>query len=211
MLGFNLDSPHYQLDLASCEKEFKLADVDKDGIPAGEDTDDIWQVGFQFKAAYTTRDHLGFPTQNVSEILAKNINSINPKFAVAPVFVPYWEYRHVSRLNKQFPITIGIWDEDVYDPYNWFQPFTTGSYGELQSLPDNLKAQFQEIFNRGLAESDPLKRSEIYNEASLLYYNEAVGLPLILTPDDYFWQRWVEGMNFNPFLTRSYFYSTYKK
>ena len=30
---------------AKCEEEFKLADLNGDGIPAGEDDDDVWYQG----------------------------------------------------------------------------------------------------------------------------------------------------------------------
>ncbi len=197
--GFNPDVPYYQFDLAACEKEFKLADVDQDGIPAGEDPDDIWEIGFQVMLPYqddTTMDH-------IAKTLAKNINSINPKFMVNPEATDIYDFVN--------PIFLGGGTEDIHDPYNWFQVFTTGYYSEHQSLPDDLKAQFREILNRALAESDPLKRAEIYNEASLLYYEEAIGLPLALTTDDYFWQRWSQGMVLNPFFPTSYFYPMYKK
>ena len=63
--------PVYTYDPAKCEEEFKLADVDKDGIPAGEDPEgDVWTTGFRLQALYnqgnTTR-------QVVSEILAGNL------------------------------------------------------------------------------------------------------------------------------------------
>ena len=44
--------PLYSYDPAKCEEEFKLADVDKDGIPAGEDEDDVWNRGFYMQIAY---------------------------------------------------------------------------------------------------------------------------------------------------------------
>jgi len=206
VIGFDPETPHYQFDLISCEKEFKLADIDKDGIPAGEDPDDLWEKGFQFKAIYTSGDL----TESISEILSKNINTINKKFVVTPTFIPYETY-YDARENEEFPFAVGGWVEDIHDPYNWYQPYTTGYFGKLQSLPENLKVQFEGIFKRALAETDPLKRAEIYKEASLLYYNEAVGFPLVLTSDDYIWGRWVEGMTLNPFFPRSYFYPIYKK
>jgi peptide/nickel transport system substrate-binding protein len=213
LIGFSPDIPHYKFDIAACEKEFKLADVNKNGIPASEDPNDVWQTGFQFKAIYTTSGLGGGGidfTQNIAKILAKNINSINPKFKVIPTFVAADGY-YTAQSNKQAPITIVPWYEDVHDPYNWVQPFITGIYGKMQSLPDNLKTKFQEIFSRGLAESDTVKRAEIYKEASLLYYDEAVGIPLVLTTDDYFWQRSVEGITLNPRFPQTYFYSISKK
>jgi peptide/nickel transport system substrate-binding protein len=199
MPGFNPDIPQYQFDLAACEKEFKLADVDKDGIPAGEDPDDVWEVGFQFMLPYDNTSTI----KHIAKTLAKNINTVNPKFIVDPEATDLYDFVN--------PMFLGGGTEDIHDPYNWFQVFTTGYYSEKQSLPDDLKAQFREIFNRALAESDPLKRAEIYKEASLLYNNEAIGLPLALTTDNYFWQRWDQGMVLNPFFPTSYFYPIYKK
>ena len=37
MPGYDLESPAYSMDLDQCAAEFKLADVDKDGVPAETD------------------------------------------------------------------------------------------------------------------------------------------------------------------------------
>ena len=206
LIGFNEDIPHYKFDLAACEEEFRLADIDKDGIPAGEDPDDIWDLGFQFKAIYTSNSI----TKSVAEILANNVNSINPKFVITPIH--QWDERYDNAItSRQTPFSLGVWVEDIHDPYNWFQPFTTGYTSKWQSLPDDLRAKFREIYDRGLSDDEAFKRSEIYYEASLLYYNEAVGIPLVITTDDYYWQRWVEGIILNPFFPRTYFYGISKK
>jgi peptide/nickel transport system substrate-binding protein len=53
MPGFDANAPHYTYDPDKCAQEFKLADVDKDGIPAGDDTEgDVWTTGFRFSATY---------------------------------------------------------------------------------------------------------------------------------------------------------------
>lgn len=54
MPGFDPDAAHFTMDLEKAAEEFKLADVDKDGIPAGEDPDDIWEMGFRLQMAYNT-------------------------------------------------------------------------------------------------------------------------------------------------------------
>ena len=54
---------------------------------------------------------------------------------------------------KQLPILTGGWLEDIHDPHNWYQPYTTGTYGGRQSLPDDVKAQFKDILDRGVAET----------------------------------------------------------
>ena len=48
MPGYFPDIPHYTTDLDKCAEEFKLADLDKDGIPAGDDPEgDVWTTGFR--------------------------------------------------------------------------------------------------------------------------------------------------------------------
>jgi hypothetical protein len=54
MPGYDPEAPFYSKDLEKSAEEFKLADVDKDGIPAGEDPDDIWELGFRHPDALTT-------------------------------------------------------------------------------------------------------------------------------------------------------------
>lgn len=198
VIGYNLDAPHYQFDLQTCEDEFKLADVDQDGIPASEDPDDVWEVGFQLMLPY--RNDTGM--ESVAKILAENVNSINPKFKIEP---------KATSINFASPITIAGWTEDIRDPYNWIQPFTSGIYGKAISLPENLKARFQELFLKGLSESDPVKRAEIYKDANLLYYEEAIGVPLAISTRNFYFQRWVQDMNLNPYYPGMYFYAVSKK
>ena len=69
--------------MAKCEEEFKLADVDKDGVPAGEDPEgDIWTVGFRMQGSYnqgnTTR-------QTIAELLSLNLNTVNELFILETV------------------------------------------------------------------------------------------------------------------------------
>jgi len=207
MPGFSLDTPHYYFDLAQCEQEFKLADVDHDGVPAGEDPEgDVWTTGFRVQMAYnqgnTTR-------QTIAEILAGNLAEVNDKFTVEILGLPWPSYLRSQRA-KQIPIMAGGWLEDIHDPHNWYQPYTVGTYGGRQSLPAEVKAQFSEILDRGLAETDPAKRHEIYQEANQLYYDLAVGVPLIITTSHGFSQRWVQGVILNPIFPGLYYYTIYK-
>ncbi|MCK6540053.1 MAG: ABC transporter substrate-binding protein, partial [Anaerolineales bacterium] len=86
MPGYDLNASHYSYDPAKCEEEFKLADVDKDGIPAGEDEDDVWNVGFRFAATYNQGNTA---RQSVAEILASNLGSVNEKFLVEVLGLPW--------------------------------------------------------------------------------------------------------------------------
>jgi peptide/nickel transport system substrate-binding protein len=207
MPGYSLDTPHYTFDLEKAAAEFKLADVDKDGIPAGDDPEgDVWTTGFRVQMAYNQ----GNPTrQTTAEILAGNLAQVNELFGVETLGLPWPAYLRSQRA-KQIPLMTGGWLEDIHDPHNWYQPYTTGTYGGRQSLPDDVKAQFKEILTRGVSETDPAKRAEIYKEANQLYYDLSVGTPLVLPTGHGFTQRWLQGVVTNPIFPGFYYYTMYK-
>ncbi len=208
MPGFFPDTPHYTLDLDKAAEEFKLADVDKDGIPAGEDPEgDVWTNGFRVQMAYNQGNNT---RQTIAEILAGNLATVNELFLVETLGLPWPAYLRSQRA-KQIPLMTGGWQEDIHDPHNWYQPYTTGTYGGRQSLPQDVKDQFKDILNRGVAETDPAKRAEIYKEANQLYYDLAVGVPLDIVTTHGFVQRWVEGMVLNPIFSGAYYYPISKK
>jgi len=207
MPGYDPQAPHYTLDLAKAEEEFKLADLDKDGIPAGDDPEgDVWTTGFRLQMLYnqgnTTR-------QIVAEIMAANLAEINEKFVVEILGLPWPAYLAAQRA-KQIPIMTAGWQEDIHDPHNWYQPYTTGAYGGRQNMPDELKAQFKELLDKGVAEVDPAKRHEIYKQFNQLYYETAPGIPLALATSHGFEQKWLQGRILNPIFAGDYYATMYK-
>ncbi len=207
MPGYFADTPHYTTDLDKCAEEFKLADLDKDGIPAGDDPEgDVWTTGFRIQMAYNQGNQT---RQTVAEILAGNLATVNELFSLETLGLPWASYLRAQRA-KQLPIMTGGWQEDIHDPHNWYQPYTTGTYGLRQSLPDDVKAQFKDILERGVAETDPVKRGEIYKEANQLYYDQAVGVPLDIVTSHAYRQRWVQGEVLNPIFPGFYYYTMYK-
>ena len=212
MPGYDANAAHYTYDTAKCEEEFKLADVDKDGIPAGEDPEgDVWTTGFRFAATYnqgnTTR-------QAVAEILASNLGSVNELFLVETLGLP-WPAFLQSQRDMTLPLFISGWLEDIHDPHNWYQPYIIGTYGRRQSLPEDLTSQFQGLLNQGVSENDPAKRSEIYAQVNQLYYDNAPGILTATQLNRRYEQRWVNGYYYNPILsegtTGGYFYALSKQ
>lgn len=207
MPGFDANAPRYTFDLEKSAAEFKLADVDKDGIPAGDDPEgDVWTTGFRLQMAYnqgnTTR-------QIVAEILAGSLIQVNELFLVETLGLPWPAYLAAQRAG-QVPIMTAGWQEDIHDPHNWYQPYTTGAYGGRQNMPADLKAQFKAILDRGVAETDPAKRADIYKEATQLYYDLAPGVPIVSATSHGFEQKWLEGRIFNPIFPGD-FYATMSK
>jgi peptide/nickel transport system substrate-binding protein len=207
MPGYDINGPKYTYDLDKCAEEFQLADLDKDGIAAGEDPEgDVWTTGFRLQAAYnqgnTTR-------QTVAEILAGNLAEVNELFSIETIGLPWPTFLRNQRALT-LPLFISGWIEDIHDPHNWYQPYILGTYGRRQSLPADLKASFEALINAGVAETDPAKRNEIYAQLNQQIYDAAPQIILAIATGRHYEQRWVDGYFYNP-IAGLYYYAYSKK
>jgi len=207
MPGYDANAPHYTFDPAKCEEEFKLADVDKDGVAAGDDPEgDVWTTGFRFAATYNQGNTA---RQSVAEIMAANLASVNELFLVEVLGLP-WPAFLQSQRDLSLPLFISGWLEDIHDPHNWYQPYIIGTYGRRQSLPEDLTAQFQDLLNQGVSEVDPDARAAIYAQVNQLYYDNAPAILLATATARRYEQRWVKGFYYNPIYSGLYFYALAK-
>jgi len=197
MLGYREgEAPLYTFDLAKCEEEFKLADLDKDGIPAGEDDDDIWNTGFYFQMAYNT----GNDTRRLtSEILKAGIEAVNPKFSIGVIGMP-WPVLLNSRRARVLPIYVGGWLEDYHDPHNWVHPFlhSQGSYGRVVNMPEEKAAEFDALIVQGATYTTAEDRRPVYEELQLKAQEDAVNIWEYQVLARYHMQSWIKGFYFNP-------------
>ena len=200
MPGFFNDTPHYYTDLDKCAEEFQASTL------TAEDGTSLWDTGFRVQMAYNQGNN---SRQTYAEILASNISSVNDKFSIEILGLPWASYLRAQRAHL-LPIMTGGWLEDIHDPHNWYQPYTTGTYGGRQGLPDDVKAQFKTILDAGVAELDPAKRAEIYKGFNQLYYDLNVGTPVVLATSHGFTQRYVQGLLTNPIFPGLYYYTMYK-
>ncbi|HSJ86576.1 MAG TPA: ABC transporter substrate-binding protein, partial [Anaerolineales bacterium] len=105
MPGYDPSAPVYTLDPDKATAEFKLADVDKDGIPAGDDPEgDIWTTGFRLQALYNQGNT---SRQVISEILATNLATINELFSVETVGLPWPTFLRTLRASEAPYFTSG--------------------------------------------------------------------------------------------------------
>ncbi|MGE5838429.1 MAG: ABC transporter substrate-binding protein, partial [Deltaproteobacteria bacterium] len=203
MPGWNEDNPIYTFDLAKCEEEFKLADLDKDGVPAGEDPDgDIWTTGFRLSGTYnqgnTTR-------QTLVEMISANINQVNELFIMESVGLPWPAF--LRSVNARLaPIFFVGWHEDIHDPHNWYVPYLVTFYAQRQSIPAEIQDTFIPLINAGVLESDPEARNEIYRELNQLVYDAAPGIIGALATTHTFFPRYVKGVRFNQNYSLWYYY-----
>jgi peptide/nickel transport system substrate-binding protein len=203
MPGYDPEAAAYTLDLDKAAEEFGLADVDHDGIAAVDDPEgDVWTTGFRVQMLY----NLGNTArQSTAEIFANNLATVNELFSVEVLGLPWPSYLAAQRAS-QIPIMSAGWLEDIHDPHNWYQPYTTGAYGSRQGMPDDLKAQFQVLLEAGVSETDPAARDTIYKDMNQLYYDLNPGLILPHALGHNFRQRWIQGLVGNPIFPGIWFY-----
>lgn len=215
MIGYQEDSPFYNYDVEKCKAELQASKWKKetaaDGTvtytpdPAGDIS--VWDTGFRFTVAYNTGNTL---RQTIGQILQGELAAVNDKFIVEVLGLPWPAYLSTQRAKKLPMFTAG-WLEDIHDPHNWVQPYTTGAYGGRQNLPADVKAKYQDIMTRAVSETDPAKRAEVYKEFNAYFYEEANMIPLFVATVRRYQQRWVEGWFFNPIFSGYVFYGQSKK
>lgn len=208
MPGYQSDMPVYSYDPDKCEAEFKLADLDNDGIPAGNDSGgDVWTIGFRLQALYNQGNT---SRQTIADILANNVASINNLFVIETVGLPWPTFLRVIR-NREASYFVSGWVEDIHDPHNWYVPYMIGTFAINQNLPNGLRNQFRDLVNQGAAETDPAARQAIYEQLNQIFFDQAPTVLLAVATSHSFEQRWVKGTTPNPIYPGYYFYPMYKE
>lgn len=207
MPGYDASAAHYSYDLEASAAAFQAADLDHDGIPAGEDPEgDVWTTGFRVQMLY----NLGNTSrQIIAEIMSAGLAEVNELFSVEILGLPWPSYLASQRAG-QIPVMTAGWLEDIHDPHNWYQPYTVGAYGARQHMPADLQDQFRALLEAGVAETDPDARHEIYLDFNQLYYDLVPGVPIVNATGHGFTQRWVQGLVLNPIFPGVYFYTVSK-
>jgi peptide/nickel transport system substrate-binding protein len=176
MLGYPEDGPMYEYDLDACAAELEQA---WDGV--------LPEVGFRITVAFNTGNTT---RQTAGEMLQSALASINPLYQVDILGLPWPTMLRQFRAS-QLPVTTSGWIEDIHDPHNWAQPFTIGTYGGRQALPQEIIDKYTEYVAAGAAEADPEARAQIYYDMQEEFYNDAISIPLSQGTGVRFEQPWV--------------------
>ena len=192
MPGYNPDGSKYDFDLDQCQAEIEAA---WGGAVA--------ENGFRFQVGFNTGNTT---RQAVAQILQASFQQLDAKYQIEVVGLP-WPTFLSSLGESRLPIFISGWLEDIHDPHNWAQPFTVGTYGRRQALPDDVIAQYSEFVNAGVAATDPAERAAIYEEMQEFDYETAPAIRLAVATGRHYEQRWVQGYYSNPIYPGFYYYS----
>ncbi len=196
MLGYDQNGPMYHFDMDKCAEELQQA---WDG--------QVWEKGFRLQIAYNTGN---VARQTVSQILQTNLSAVDAKFQVEVIGLPWPSFLAAQRASR-LPVYVSGWAEDLHDPHNWAQPFLVGTYASRQRLPDDLKAQFNELVMAGVSAPTDDERAAIYKELTQLDYDSAIAIRLAVGTSRRYEQRWVGGYYYNPIQDRQAAYYAWTK
>lgn len=190
---------YYNYDIEKATAEMKLAHGGA-----------IWDTGFTFVLLYNE----GNQTRRViTEILEKNIESMNPKFHIDVRGVPWASYLD-RMVTEQMPLFVIGWLADFPDPHNFVMPFahSTGTFSGWQGA--TLVAMFAEnydpLISAAMAITDQAERAAIYYQIEQMSYEDCYDLWLPQVNGYRVQRDWVQGYAFNPLFPDVYYYSVYK-
>jgi peptide/nickel transport system substrate-binding protein len=184
-LPYHKDVPIYEFDLEKSKAYMK---------DAWNGT--LWNKGFKMVITYNSGNAM---REAAAIMLAENIMSLNPKFAIEVRNVEWKDYL-VQYRSYLYPIFITGWGADYADPHNFLHTFmhSQGVYGKFMAYKND---EVDRLCEAGIAAVDPVKRAEIYSILQHLWYEEAIGIPLYQQINVRTYRDWIYGYVPNAMLT----------
>jgi peptide/nickel transport system substrate-binding protein len=186
----------YMLDLAKAEEEFKLAFGG-----------DLWETGFTLTICYNIGN---LPRKTIAEMLASNVEMLNPKFHVDTLEVEWGTVYIPELFNGELTLFIIGWLADYPDPHNFFHPFmhTYGAFADWQGYSNPVA---DALIEEGGTCVDPVRRQEIYYELQELFIDECPSVQTHQATGRHWERDWVQGWYYNPIYSGTFFYHLWKE
>lgn len=184
----------YTFDLKKAEEHFKKA-------WGGQ----VWEKGFKFTITYNTSGEM---RQIASEILKRNVESLNPKFQIDLRGVT-WPSFLEKTAKRQMPLWARGWVADYADAHNFYFPFLH-SHGRYALSQGYSNPQADRLIEQAVAETNPARRNALYKELHNLMYEDAMQLYTVHPTGLWAMRKGVKGFVDNPVYMGIYFYPMYK-
>lgn len=185
----------YAFDLKKAEALFKKA-------WNGE----VWEKGFKFTITYNTSGEM---RQIASEILKRNVESLNPKFQIDLRGVT-WPAFLEKTARRQMPMWSRGWVADYADAHNFYFPFvhSQGRYALSQGYR-NPKADV--LIEKAVSETNFSERNRLYKQVHNLMQEDAMQIYTVHPTGLWAARSNVKGFVDNPVYMGIYFYPMYKE
>ncbi|MCF8002249.1 MAG: ABC transporter substrate-binding protein [Halanaerobiales bacterium] len=195
LLGYDEDSPVYELDLEKAEEHFKQA---WDG--------QVWEKGFKMTILYNSGN---MTRKTAADIFKSYLEQLNPKFDIDTRAVQWSTFLDESARGT-LPLQIGGWLADFPDPHNFVQPFlhSQGYYGAKrgENYQEWAKENVDPLIDEGISELDRSKREGIYKELQSIAHEQAIDVWIDQPTGARIQRNWVKGWYPNPMRPGQYFY-----
>lgn len=194
LMDYDDSFKRYHFDLEKSREYFKKAWGGK-----------VWNTGFKLTMTYNTS---GDMRQIASEILKRNVESLNPKFKIDLRGVTWASFLEKTA-NRQMPLWTRGWVADYADAHNFYFPFlhSNGRYALAQGYKN---PQVDKLIESAVVQTDPAKRREMYKKAHNLMYEDAMQIYTVHPTGLWAMREGVEGFVDNPVYMGIYFYPMYK-
>ncbi len=192
---FNPDLKAYPFDLGKAEEHMKKARGGK-----------VWDIGFEFDMLFNTGNEV---REQTLKMIAENVMSLNPKFKINVRGVEWATYLDMQR-QRTMPVYYIGWGADYPDPHNFVQPYQH-STGLFSSRTGYSNPEVDRLVEKGVVETDPAKRKEIYYRLQDIWLEDIIGIMMYQPIDTKFYRDWVKGYTFHPMENNPDMFKQYSK
>ncbi len=133
----------------------------------------LWEKGFKMTITHNTGNAL---REAAANMLAENINSLNPKFQI-DVRNVIWKDYTVKYRQGLYPIFLIGWGADYPDPHNFLYTFmhSNGAYGKHMGVAYK---DVDKLCEEGIQSADPAVRKRVYYELQDIWVERALAIGL---------------------------------
>lgn len=154
----------------------------------------LWETGFTFTLCPNEGN---VPRETICELMEIGIESLNPKFHVEVVPLPWGEVLLPEYKRGELLAYMVGWAADYPDPHNWFQPFMH-TYGGYAGPASYSNPYADSLIEAGIAETDDAARQAIYYELQQIYIDDCPGIMAYQPTGRHWEQQWINGWFYNP-------------
>jgi peptide/nickel transport system substrate-binding protein len=131
----------------------------------------VWTQGFSLTLAYNDGN---LTRQRILEILAQNLQVINPAFRLNVINLPGPDLLNTVGARRM-PSYVGGWGEDYHHPHDWVQPYlhSEGWYAGYQGFPPAMAAMFDAQVDECIQLTDLSAAQACYEELQDMSYEQA--------------------------------------
>ena len=182
LIGYKAGPPRYTLDLKKSAEHFKKAWGGR-----------IWEKGFRVSIVFNTGSPQG---QTLSQMIKKNVESLNPKFRVDTRQVQWSTYLEMTQQHK-IPMFLGAWQADYPDPHNFVFPLlhSDGYFPKQQGYKN---PELDKLIEEAAHTLDETKRAALYRKIQDIADEDVPSVPIADGPRYRVQRAWVKGFVFMP-------------